>query len=242
MVSVYSVSITNLCGINMNSNVMVIDDLEIFDAWNEKKQKEPVSFPTDPVALACAAYRMQSYMDLTEIMPLQEDYDLAARVRRHFMDKLVIQRLTGNGKISAFREKLGAFLVDNRPIYKDEIGMLYHLPYFYFEDLAQEELLSKIAEVAVEQPHQRGVHLTPLSKLVLKRRGGEVRQYWWVDSEKRPYCLSVGKNTDNQPLYQSIWEFPAIDVVSHMYVKKFPGADRHYYRLVGAKLLGVGSQ
>ena len=219
-------------------------DLELDDdpvmAIFEQKPKVAMTFSEDPVVLACVAYRLGMYINLEDLTPLPEDRDLGARVRRHFMDKLVVQRLRG-GNISAFREKLGAFLAGNRPIYRDEVGMLYHLPYFYFEDLARDELISAIRPIQPQQPFAGTVTLTPLTTLTLKRRSGAVKEFWWKDNKNQPYCISVRENSESIKLYQSLWDFANITFESQVLSRRFNGTERYYYRLVNAQLRGVNT-
>lgn len=220
----------------MTTMNLITDLDEVFGF--EKKQSSPMVFVDDPVALACCAWRHREYMDLANARPTDEDRALAVKVRRHFVEKLTLERLK-NERVSEFRQKLGAFLVGNHQLLENEIGLLYRLPYFYFEDQFQQELIDKVAQVPVVQPATQRVQLTPLSSTVIKRRSGDVQQYWWIDSEYRPYCLSIRTSADNQNLYQSIWQFHSISVEAHMFVRPFPGTERYFYKLVGTKLLGV---
>jgi hypothetical protein len=131
--------------------------------------------------------------------------------------------------------------VGNHQLLESELGLLYRLPYFYFEDLFQQELINTVTQIPLNSPTLRQIQLQPLSVTVLKRRNGDVRQFWWIDNNRQPYCLSVRSNSDNQAMYQSIWEFHSIAVEAQLFVKPFLGTDRYYYKLVGAKLLGVTS-
>jgi hypothetical protein len=206
----------------------------------EEKKSNQVIFADDPVALACCVWRQGTYMDLADAKPTSEDRELAVKVRQHFVSKLTLERLQ-NDRVTAFRQKLGAFLVGNHQLLESELGMLYRLPHFYFEDLFQQELMDTVTQVSLIAPTSRQIQLQPLSVTVLKRRNGDVRQFWWIDNNRQPYCLSVRSNSDNQAMYQSIWEFHSIAVEAQLFVKPFLGTDRYYYKLVGAKLLGVTS-
>lgn len=225
----------------MNTVNVVLDNDpvdEIFGLFNETKKSQPTVFTDDPVALSCAAYRLGNYPRLTDVTPNDEDRVFAEKIRRHFMDKLVVQRLRGQ-PMSDFREKLGAFLVDNRPLLDSELGILYQLPHFYVEDIETQSLIENTTEVSPSAPEHRKETLRPYKQFTLKRKGGAIRQYWWVDAASRPYCLNIRESTDHQPLYQSIWNFDSIQVEAHMYVKSFRGTSRFYYKLVGTRLLGV---
>ena len=206
----------------------------------DAKEKIRMKFSADPVVLACAAYRIGSYIDLDELIPLDEDRELGAKVRKHFMDKLVMQRLRG-GPISAFREKLGAFLAGNRDLYKDELGMLYHLPHFYFEDLARAELIMATEPATPRQAFSDTFTLKPLSTMTMKRRSGSVKEYWWKDDYNQPYCISVRENAVDLMLYQSLWEFHSVTLESRVLSKQFLGTERYYYKLVSSKLRGVNT-
>lgn len=214
-------------------------DLEDLLGWPETP-KVPLSFKEDPVTLSCACWRHGSYEDLDQVLTTDQDRDLALKVRSHYLSKLTMQKLKGHS-LSQFREKLGAFLVNNRPLYKDEIGMLYQLPYFYHEDLAVDALMSETAPVTVEPPHVKQRTLTPLKTLSLKRRGGEITQFWWTDQENHPYCLSIKTDVEHHALYQSIFDFSSICVETTLYPKPFLGTERYYYKMIKTKLLSVKS-
>jgi|688.fasta_scaffold310662_3 hypothetical protein len=216
-------------------------DWDDFKAVFKSADPEPdMTFADDPVALACCVWRQGMYMDLADAKPTSEDRELAVKVRQHFVSKLTMERLQ-NDRVTAFRQKLGAFLVGNHQLLESELGLLYRLPYFYFEDLFQQELINTVTQIPLNSPTLRQIQLQPLSVTVLKRRNGDVRQFWWIDNNRQPYCLSVRSNSDNQAMYQSIWEFHSIAVEAQLFVKPFLGTDRYYYKLVGAKLLGVTS-
>lgn len=222
-------------------NVVLLDTDPFAELFGDSKPSVPIEFKHDPLALSCGAWRLKTYMDIENIPLETQDYELADKVRQHFMNKLVMQRLKTE-RISSFRQKVGAFLAGNVQLTKDDIGLLYHLPHFYFEDLAVQKLIDDTAEVTPAVPKVQTVHLKPYTKIELKRRIGAIRQYWWTDSDRRPYCLSVKENTQNQSLYQSIWNFAGIDVEAHMYPKVFGGTDqRFFYKLVSPKLLGVSN-
>ena len=176
--------------------------------------------------------------DLEDIEITDADRELACQVRRHWLDKLTLQRLQGR-TVSSFREKLGAFLVGNRPLYKDEIGMLYHLPYFYFEDLATAELVQSTAAVLPSVPERRDATLTPLKTFSLKRKHGEITQYWWTDPHNRPHCLNIKKDSEHTRLWKSLYNFSSISVNTSVSTKPFMGTDRYYYQIYAVDLLSV---
>ena len=219
-------------------NVIVDQTHDLFSVWNKPTAKPPAVFVDDPLALSCAAYRSGEYPRLNSVSVTAEDREMAARVRKHFMDKLVIQRLKGQ-PLSPFREKLGSFLTGNCSLTEDELGLLYTLPHFYHEDIAIQELIDTVQPVEPAQSTKRTAVLKPLKTVDLKRRGGNVRQYWWTDSEQKPYCLYVRTDADHQPLYQSLWELSSITVEAHMFTKPFINTERWFYKLVGMRLVGI---
>jgi hypothetical protein len=200
-----------------------------------------IKFSDDPVALSCAAYRLGSYHEFSNLRPLDEDYELADKICKHYIRKLTLQRLC-NKNTSRFREKLGAFLVNNRPLYNNEIGMLYHLPYFYFEDLEIESLIEDTTPVVAQIPKHVEVVLRPFRTMKIKRQGGEIKKFWWVDNHKMPYCLPVRVATEHSTFYQSIFDFSSIRVSTRISTTKFWGTERWFYQLSHTKLLGVGDK
>lgn len=222
----------------MNNIYQELDNDPVMSIFKHTNDSPPAVFHDDPVALSCAAYRTGGYPRWETLSVSQPDRELAQQVRKHFMNKLVIQRLRGE-PMSGFRDKLGAFLVDNRPLLENEIGILYRLPYFYHEDLAVQAMLDDTVPMTWTDPVERETTLTPYQKIMSHRRGGAVRQYWWIDPDRQLYGLSVKDNVEHQNLYQSIWEFKSITVSAYMYTKPFVGTNRFFYKLVSAKLLGV---
>ena len=236
MVSDCLANTTKDCGTDMTT----VDLYEEFEELLEFKEKPklPFAFKDDPVVLACGAYRIGNYPDFSDIEPVAEDRELAEKIKKHWLDKLTIQRLRGQTP-SQFREKLGAFLVGNRPIYKEEIGMLYHLPHFYFEDLEAEQVINETAEVEATAPQRLTLTLKPLKTIGIKRRSGALSQYWWTDEQNRPYCLTAKSDGDYNRLCSSLHRFNSIEVSANIVYRPFMGTDRHFYKMFNVELLGV---
>jgi len=115
---------------------------EIINAWPNtiegSSTKEKLSFVDDPIAMSCASWRLDqqglgSYSNLETVIVESEDRVLAAKIRKHFLDKLTLQKLRGKEQ-STFRTKLHRWPVEltvlhSNPLY-GIIDSLYDLGMF----------------------------------------------------------------------------------------------------------------
>lgn len=226
------------------TNIVSVDVKEELDSlwWEKHSVPKPIEFTTDPVALSCAAWRQRytdPYPDLALMTPSEADHAMAQNIRNHYVAKITMQKLRSD-RISQFREKLGAFLVGNRSLVKEELGMLYHLPYFYQEDLAFASTIQKTCSANEEFLGNAIVELKPLNTIETRRRSGVATQFWWTDTHNRPYCVSVVHSSEHSTLIRSLWEFSNIAVNARVHRRASYGTDKFYYYKIGnMKLLGV---
>ena len=233
------------CGIDMTQTVDLLT--EILSSWPAEGSKQKLSFKEDPIALSCASWRLDqqglgSYADLDTVIVISEDRELAAQVRKHFLDKLTLARLQGKEQ-SAFRTKLGAFLVGNHELTKDEIGLLYRLPFFYHEDKQIEKVMEQ-TDVATppELAHSVNMTLTGVSKIWRHRRSGQSTQFWFRDQHNWPVELTVLHSNHLHGLVESLYDLGPFQISGRAWCRQFYGSQRRYVKLSNFRLLALSAQ
>lgn len=223
---------------------------EIMSKWpstlEEPSKKQPLSFADDPIALSCASWRMDqqglgSYVDLNTVTVESEDRVLAAQVRKHFLDKLTLQKLRG-GSQSQFRTKLGAFLVGNHELTKDEIGLLYRLPYFYHEDQCVQQVMDQTHQVELLNPAADAtMTLTGVQKIWRHRRTGQATQFWFRNQHNWPVELVVLHTNPLHGVIDSLYDMGAFKICGRVWPRKFYESDRQYVKLSTFRLVSLGA-
>jgi len=176
------------------------------------KAAEPnVKTDEDPLLLSCAHHRLTiqdpdttvRYDFMSTLIQKQitdEDRVLAATIRRHYNDKIVLTTLRGD-RITPFRQDLACFLssdtktVDVKHQFSSKYtGMLYKLPYFYHYDKELQpvfdgEYHSLKGDVLNYETEQQ--KLTFIKKIMSYRKGRNPHEYWFSDHKDDRFMLSV---------------------------------------------------
>ncbi len=129
--------------------MITVNVQELINDWENSFEltKTPlplVKLPADPVACACASYRVwkenptRRWADLETVVVWQDDIEEAERLKKYYREHMVMEALKSTNGInrSKFRQKLAKLVVNELDITKEEIGLLLRLPYFYEEDQA----------------------------------------------------------------------------------------------------------
>ena len=229
--------------------LITVDLLEENDPWAKcieslPKPPAPIKFNNDPVAAACASYRIWDngkgtrWSELEDVKVLPEDEAKAHELKRYYRDRLVIESLKNtNGNVSSFRKKLGALVTDQLVITKDELGLLYRLPYFYQEDQQVDKVMAKT--VPAEQS-LRGDTVTAnfvLEEKVLRsRRSGDFYDYWFTsDHSPAAYRFTLKHDNNLRQFVESFMQ-KSFRVQANLYTHYMRGfwRGRPYYGMVFA--------
>jgi hypothetical protein len=229
---------------------------QLVDPWNSNFRVDEtpgplIKLPADPVACACASYRVwkenpaRRWEDLSTVVVWQDDIDQAQALRKYYRERLVMSTLKNcNGNTSEFRRKLGALVTDQLKITKEELGMLYRLPYFYAEDLdidyvAENTTNSKQISLVPTDLHPVVLTFFPLRKILRSRRSGEVNQYWWTaEPGGVPFAFSVRTDNPLMSMIDSLFDRDQVQLQSRVRPTSFRGyhADRWHYSLYDLRL------
>jgi hypothetical protein len=142
----------------------------------------------DPLVLAAAAHR---YFERNKKYPesiasldfVMVDYELADQIRNYYSAKLVELSLNGQ-PLSPFRAKLAGIVNGRNMLESSEVGLLYRLAGFYFEDIATDWVFNNTKPVLELARSMRlpqtdtEFDLVPLRRVTRKRHGdGAVVRY-----------------------------------------------------------------
>jgi len=213
--------------------------------------KKVITFKQDPIALACASYRIwkenpdRRWTELESVTVWQDDIEQAQALRQYYRERLVMSALKNvKGNTSEFRRKLGALVTDQLEITKEELGMLYRLPYFYAEDLdidyvAENTINSKQISPVPADSHPLVLTFFPLRKILRSRRSGEVKQYWWTaEPGGIPFALSIRTDNPLMGMIDSLFDRDQVQLRTRVKPASFNGyyRDRWYYQLFDIRL------
>lgn len=241
---------------NVITNSLVDNWLEEFEesATNFSRPAPPkkvITFKQDPIACACASYRIwrenpaRRWSELDTVVVWQDDIEQAQALRQYYRERLVISALKNvRGNSSEFRRKLGALVTDQLEITKEELGMLYRLPYFYAEDLDLDYVAENTADTKLIHPMNADTHplvmtFFPVRKVFRSRRSAEVNQYWWTSEPGGvPFALSVRIDNPLLGMIDGLFEREQVQLKSRVKPSSFRGyyPDRWYYQLFDVRL------
>jgi hypothetical protein len=226
---------------NVMTNSLVDEWLEEFEEGIKglPLKSKILTFKEDPIALACASYRIwrenpvRRWTDLDTVVVWQDDIEQAQALRKYYRERLVISALKNtNGNSSEFRRKLGALVTDQLEITKEELGLLYRLPYFYAEDLDLDYVVENTTGTKIlplpQDSEPMVLPFRPLKKILRSRRSAETYQYWWTTQEKGVPFMSAVK-TDNPLLsiIDALFERDQVDLSCRVKPQEFIGYHRN---------------
>lgn len=213
--------------------------------------KRVIQFKQDPIACACASYRIwqenpaRRWSDLDSVVVWQDDIEQAQALRKYYRERLVMSALKNvNRQVSEFRRKLGALVTDQLEITKDELGLLYRLPYFYAEDLDIDYVVANTTnsrEISPVPADSQRLVMTflPLRKIFRSRRSAEVNQYWWTaEAGGIPFEFSVRTDNPLAGMIDGLFEREQVTLQHRVRPTSFRGyhADRWHYSLYDLRL------
>jgi len=212
-------NITKDFGIDMTTDLTVLAVGEEFDfaTWmKEQPKKELVllKLPEDPVALACASYRIWlqtnvRWTDLETTLVTAQDRIRASELRKYYAGRMTFDVLKGGGLNTAFRKKLYAIATNCHEYTKEDIGLLHRLPYFYEEDLVLDSLALEFKSVEVSVNKELHGVFTLHKKMLQSRRAGDYYHYWLKQQgSEHLYKIAVKYDDSLRSLVESLLEQP----------------------------------
>lgn len=234
----------NLSTVFSKANQLADEWLRELEA-EETKKPVPMTFKDDPVALAWSVYRKwksnlsgSRWTELELAQATPEDHAQAALIRKYYADRIVISMLAAKN-ISSFRRKLYGVVTDSAPLNKEDIGLLYRLPYFYEEDTALDRVVEQTETVTQRfDDEQICAEFTVIERVARSRRAGDYTQYWMrSDICPNAFMMTVKDDNPYHKLIANLMEKP-IRLRGHAVPKTHQGYHRNraYYYLAGIEV------
>jgi len=215
-----------------------------FSSLFDSKPKKSANLPEDPIALACASYRLwestkQKFADLRSVTCSDEDRVKAQQIRRYYGDRILMSMLKQDGRTTEFRKKVYGIINNTYDIKEDDLGILYRLPYFYHEDLAVEAVIEQTQQVPdMYRGNEIEATFSVISEIYIGRRSGECTHYWLKsDIDQAAYKIAVRTDNSLYSLLKSILQQP-VRLQANAYTKRHQGthSDRCYNMLSNVRL------
>lgn len=221
-----------------------------------KWEVESISDPADrnlklthaPLVVAAAMHRFRTmgihYPSLEMLDVKMVDYELAEQIKHYYSAKLVELSLNGQ-QLSAFRTRLATIVSGRTDLERNELGILYRIGGFYFEDLDTDYVFNNTKPLLMAPPklplESRNFELKPLRRSVRSARHGNIVRYWFADQEHNACCVTVVQNNALLSLMDDIFTWPTVNFNSHANIKSTVGdaasrGVRRYWNLFKFKL------
>lgn len=204
-----------------------------------KSSEADMVFTEDPVALACASYRVFletgiRWTDLTDVTVTDQDRVQAVDIRKYYSDRILLAAVAAKGKMSEFRLKLYGLLIGQTGLKKRDVGLLYRLPHFYAEDTAMDQVMEQTESATDSEPSRKLVgNFQVIRRIQVSRRSGETVQLWLQnDSSRVPYMIAAKLDNPFLTLVESVLKQPtALQAIAHLKHHRGHYRNRLYYQL-----------
>jgi hypothetical protein len=211
------------------------DIVHLGDLFSDDEVKEiPFKTEVDLLVLSCTIYRLRNlYKDATEGDKLNwhlktlslldrdvqryvtpEDYEMANTVRDFFQKKILV--LTLKGPLSPFRTDLSIFLNSNWKTsdkvftYPDKfVGLVYKLPYFYFYDVALQDIFDGDYFTITGPSLTKGAKsVQHLKTIIPQRKNSSAIEFWFKDEQNNRVMISLEKHNPLVNVFDKMVEKP----------------------------------
>ena len=207
--------------------------------------ESPVAFKDDPIAMACASYRMSkeggfAWLDLHAATVEPQDRETAAAIRKYYADRLLMAALKSSISTSEFRRKLYGVVTDSYQVKKSEEGLLYRLPYFYAEDTGLDHVMSQTQSASMIESKTVTGRFTLVKKIFCSRAAGKSHwQFWFVcDGLSVPFMTEIKEDNVLYKLFDSLTQTPQMfSAVIHFKHHRGHHRDRVYLKMTQVDLV-----
>lgn len=218
---------------------------------NMEKPQPPISFKDDPIVLSCASYRHwlthpgTRWLDLEAVIATDEDKAMAGKIKDYYRGNITWNQLKYGGTLSDFRSKLGKLVCGNLIITKNELGMIYRLPYFYAEDIAVDRVMAQTSDDITKGQLARNLGQLDgtyhLIERVFKSRRARESVNFWLKSDlcSAPCMIAVDQQNPLLPMLTGILSQDSIRLRAYLFPKQHRGnyRERAYYQLGNVEVL-----
>lgn len=120
----------------------------------------------------------------------ESDREIASHIRDYYSKKIMMRNLKNDRPLTKFRKDLSKFIQSNgKLVEKKDLGMIYHLPYFYQYD-CELDYVKSVVDIHPEWINlprivQKDIckNLTPIKKITRKQKKHKAIEYWFKDED-----------------------------------------------------------
>lgn len=246
----------------MNKSANTFDLKKLFDSLDPTKDRDTVvyslfeeddddsgnrrhkpaapkaSFPDDPLALSCASYRLykeepqRRFTNIDLVNATTEDRVQAQAIRDYYNQRYTMRVLKGK-QLTEYQQKTAQFLSGLHHLTTEELGLLYKLPYFYEEDRALEQVVSKTTSTEFRLPHLSEMTeytLVPLVEIFKSRKAGEFVEFVYQDQNNQAVVMIVRASDNMATMLRGLFRQPSIKIQGHTAIVKLDTEQDHNVR------------
>jgi hypothetical protein len=233
----------------MLRGVNLIEDEEPWVTWDrDQAVKKQVALTDDPIAMSCASYRLWKesgarWLELEQMKPTADDRVQADDIRSYYRGRLTWSALKGQTTVSQFRKKLHALVTGNLDITKDELGILYRLPYFYAEDTGLDHVMSQTQSASMADAATAKIagKFTLVKKIFCSRANARSHwQFWFVrNTSPVPFMVEIRDDNVLYKLFDTLTQQPQMFSAGTTHFKHHRGhyRDRVYIKMTQVDLV-----
>jgi hypothetical protein len=148
----------------------------------------------------------------TKLIP--QDKESAVSIRDYYSKKIMMAKLKGTGRTTAYRDDLNTFIHSDGKMFRENmLGLAYYLPYFHEYDMSLDEVRIQVeSNQNFDRLDKEGkpmtikltASLTPVKKLFRHTRSSKIHQYWFKDNKLNAGVL-ISVLDGNQ--LQHLWDY-----------------------------------
>ena len=192
------------------------------------------TFHDDPLALSFASYKLwkinpaNRWATLETVKATQEDRETAVQARQYYNHKFMMRMLKGD-ELTDFQKKMAGFVAGTYQLNTEELGILYRIPYFYYEDIAIDHIVETGRKDLVHDPvmfERQGYELTFMQEVYRSRRGGDIIEFWFLDQNQYPTVISVSTSNPLLSLMRGLSKQKQLSVRGNIRIAKHCGTHR----------------
>lgn len=202
-----------------------MNNISLWDTvdFEENRKESFVEFPYDPLAAVCACIRLErpvwdfahtlevynKFPTDLDLVILQEDIDLAKKIRTYFKNKYLFWMLKNPGRTpSKYRTDMYSFLENDNRVNRDHFRIMCTLPRFYEEDKSTLKLFKEYKSLDAKYSNGDVVTIDAPYEYVgkINRNSSKTKstRYYFCDRKKQLLMKEISNSDSGKNLMDYI--------------------------------------
>jgi hypothetical protein len=218
---------------------------------SESAESVPLCLPSDPLAVVLHLKKTGNFpheWDLLNCEPLAADQQLAAEIRSYYIDKILMQKMSGTYTDTQYKRELqrALRLSEQKQVLLGHVPILYRLDDFYQEDQTLERVVKSARPSDLDRFQDNRLHAEPLTYLArtrVYRRGGATNRIFFTDSAQELVCISYALDNPLRGFLElTLGSRPPLSVTGKFSVHKLFDQDFQYISVVPEQVTVLADQ